>query len=323
MFVAGLTIFMTCITSPIFLVSSMAMKVGCFLGGLKQLDTSKESVSKDVDKFVQESNRMFCSIWLLNNTVHVLCRYATIFANRPPIIILANSCSFDYIEFMKNVPKIYDVYCIDLPTYGLNPIYGKEASDLFCENHLDAIVSELYPSTSTSTSTKFTILCESYGATLITKAIMSGAFKTSKVNELILINLSRLSTHCLSTIHFKMCFSHFILRNSWAPFLFSAFLYPRKDSLNRIRAAFKFISNNCPLDMRSTWVSTFDLKNILYLSGKVKISLVEDTVTGCDYAKLLRERSGNAIKFHCCTLNPLDNRASKRCVYEFTNTMDY
>jgi hypothetical protein len=318
MLVAGVTICMTCITSPIFLLSSMAMKLGYFLGGLKQLDTSKESVLNDVDQFVKESQRMFCSMWLLDDTVHVLCRYATIFSNRPPIVILANSCSFDYIEFMKNVPKIYDVFCVDLPTYGLNPVYKRDPSDLFCENHLASVISALSP----SGSTKFTIIGESYGATLITKAIMSGAFQRSKVNELILINLSRL-THNYLCLQFKTSFSHYILRNSWAPFLFSAFLYPRKDNISRITTAFKFINNNCTLDMRSLWVSNFDSKNILYLSGKLKISLIEDTVTGCNYAKLMREQSGNAIKFHCCTLNPLDNLTSKKSVYEFTNTMDY
>jgi len=318
MFVAGLTMFMTCVSSPIFLLSSVAMKLGYFLRGLKQLDTSKESVLKDVEKFVEESNRMFCSRWLFNDTVHVLCRYATIFADRPPIVIIANSCSFDYIEFMKNVPKIYDVYCVDLPTYGLNPICEQELSDLFCEDHLASLIYALSP----SVFTKFTIVCESYGATLITKAIMSGAFKMSKVNELIFVNVSKLSSDYLS-IRFKMCFSHFILRNSWAPFLFSAFLYPRKDNLNRITTAFKFINNNFPIDMKSTWMSNFDFKNILYLSGKLKISLIEDTVTGCNYARSLQEQSGNAIKFHYCTPNPLDNKASKKSVYEFTNILNY
>lgn len=319
MLIAGLTILMTCISSPIFLLSSIVSKLKYSLKGVKQLGTLKKSVLNDIELFVKESNRVFCSVWLLNDTVHVLCRYATIFSSRSPIIILANSCSFDYIEFMKNVPKIYDVFCVDLPTYGLNPVYKRDPSDLFCENHLASVISALSP----SVSSKFTIICESYGATLITNAIMSGAFKMSKVNELFLINLSTLSNkyQCIP-IQFKTCFSHFILRNSWSPFLFSAFLYPRTDSLNRITTVFKFISNNCPLDMRSTWVSDFDLKNILYLSGKLKISLIEYTVSGCNYAKLLREQSGNAIKFHCYTSSPLDNLTSKKSVIEFTNMID-
>ena len=318
MLIAGLTICMTCISSPIFMLSSIVSKLRYSLRGVKQLETSKESVLRDVDLFVKESNNVFRSMWLFNNTVHVLCRYATIFSNQHPIVILANTCSFDYVEFMRNIPRIYDVYCIDLPTCGLNPISQRvNSSVLFCEAHLASIILSL----SHSSSTKFTIVGESYGVTLITRAITSDAIKLNRVNELILINLPRLSYKYLAT-KFKICFSHFILKSAWAPWLFSAFLYPRKDVLSRIRMAFKFILDKEQPNMASEWASGFDLKDLFYLSGKLKINLVEDTVTGGRYAKTLRRQSGNAIKFDSYTLNPLDNRNTRKSVVEFTNLID-
>ena len=321
MFIAGLTVCMTCISSPILFLSSIVAKLKYSLRGVKQLETSKESVLRDIELFVKKSNRVFCSLWLFNDTVHVLCRYATIFSGRSPIIILANTCSFDYIEFMMNVPRIYDVYCIDLPTCGLNPTCQRDnknnSSLLFCETHLASIISSLSP----SHSTKFTIVGESYGVTLITNAIASDAIKLNKVNELILINLPRLSCGYLST-KFKICFSHFILKSSWAPWLFAAYLYPRKYVLSRIRTAFKFITDKDQPNMASVWASSFNLKDILYLSGKLKITLVEDTITGARYAASLRQRSGNALKFDPYTLNPLDNRNTRKSVIEFTNLID-
>jgi hypothetical protein len=237
MLIAGLTMFMTCVSSPLFFLSSVVMKLGYFVTGTKQMETSRESVLSDIELFVQDSNQMFRSIWLFDDTVHVLCRYATIFSNRNPIVIIANTCSFDYVEFMRNVPKIYDVYCIDLPTCGLNSISQRVDSGLLlCETHLASIILSLSP----SSSSKFTIVGESYGATLITEAIMSDAIKLNRVEEIILINVSKLSYGCVSC-KFKNCFSHFVLKSSWAPWLFSAFLYPRKDVLSRIRTAFKFI----------------------------------------------------------------------------------
>jgi len=318
MLIAGLTMFMTCVSSPLFFLSSVVMKLGYFVTGAKQMETSRESVLSDIELFVQDSNRMFRSVWLFNDTVHVLCRYATIFSNQGPIVIIANTCSFDYVEFMRNVPKIYDVYCIDLPTCGLNSVcHSVDSGLLFCETHLASIILSLSP----SSSTKFTIVGESYGATLITKAIMSDAIKLNRINELILINLSRLSCGYVST-KFKICFSHFILKSSWAPWLFSAFLYPRKDVLTRIRTAFKFIMNKDQPEMRSGWASGFELEDLFYLSGKLKINLVEDTVTGARYAASLRQRSGNAIKFNPYTLNPLDNKNTRKSVIEFTNLID-
>ena len=320
MLIAGLTVCMTCISSPFFLLSSIVAKLKYCLKGVTQLETSKESVLSDVDLFIKESNRVFSSMWLFNNTVHVLCRYATIFSNQSPIIILANTCSFDYVEFMRNIPRIYDVYCIDLPTYGLNPICQKvDYGLLFCETHLASIILLLSP----SNSTKFTIVGESYGVALITNAITSDAIKLNRVNEIILINLPRLSYGYFAT-KFKICFSNLVLKSSWAPWLFSAFLYPRKEVLSRIRTAFKFITNNDQPNnnMASVWASGFDLKDLFYLSGKLKITLVEDTITGARYAAYLRQRSGNALKFNNYTLNPLDNRNTRKSVIEFTNTMD-
>jgi hypothetical protein len=320
MLIAGLTVCMTCISSPFFLLSSIISKLRYSLKGVKQLETSKESVLSDIELFVKESNRMFCSMWLFNDTVHVLCRYATIFSNRSPIVILANTCSFDYVEFMRNIPRIYDVYCIDLPTCGLNPIPISQRVNsglLLCETHLASIILSLSP----SNSTKFTIVGESYGVTLITKAITSEVIKLNRVNELILINLPRLSHGYLAT-KFKICFSHFILKSSWAPWLFAAFLYPRNDVLSRIRTAFKFITDKDQPNMASVWASSFDLKDLFYLSGKLKITLVEDTITGTRYASSLRQRSGNAIKSNNCTLNPLNNNNNKKSVLEFTNIID-
>jgi hypothetical protein len=162
---------------------------------------------------------------------------------------------------------------------------------------------------------------ESYGVTLITRAITSDAIKLNRVNELILINLPKLSYKYLAT-KFKICFSHFILKSAWAPWLFSAFLYPRKDVLSRIRTAFKFMLDKEQPNMASEWASGFDLKDLFYLSGKLKITLVEDTVTGAMYSTFLRQRSGNAIKSNSYTLNPLDNRNTRKSVVEFTNLID-
>jgi hypothetical protein len=176
-------------------------------------------------------------------------------------------------------------------------------------------------SLSPSKSTKFTIVGESYGVTLITNAITSDVIKLNRVNEIILINLPRLSCGYLAT-KFKICFSHYVLKSSWAPWLFAAFLYPRKDALSRIRTAFKFITNKVQPNMASVWASSFDLKDLFYLSGKLKITLVEDTITGARYAAYLRQRSGNALKFNYYTLNPLNNRNARKSVIEFTNTVD-
>jgi len=321
MLVAGLTVCMTGLLSPFLLVSSLLKRLGYLLRGLEPLKLSKKSVTNNLELFVKESNRVFCSLWLLNDTVHVLCRHAVIFSNRCPIIIIADTCSLDYTEFMKKVPKTYDVYCIDLPTCGLNPVVCQNPnfdSKLCCETHLANIMSLLSP----SVSTKFTVIGETYGASLITQSVTSGTIKLNKLNEIILINfLPRFPLAQLS-INFKICFSHLILKSCWAPWLFSSFLYPGKDVLSQIRTAFQFITEKDQPDMRSVWASGFDLKQLLFLSEKIKITLVETTVPRASYATAFTTKSGVALKCNSYTLNPLDERNNSKSVLDFINLID-
>jgi len=287
------------------------MKFNYCLKGLKLLETSKDALLKDMSLFIK-TNNMFSSLWLLDNTVHVLCRHATIFSGRDPIVIIANSCSFDYVEFIKKIPLYYDVYCFNLPGRNLNPIL-KEAhySNDYCVAHLNTVISLLR-------ITNYTLMCESFGAGLVIESIVSNHLNVNKISNLILINFEPRSIYFWTRI--KISILQITTRNCWSSLLFSIFLYSRPYALDRIRAVYNFVSERKTDEFKTVDYTItndwYDLeRDIIYLSEKVRTTLVESSEIGYSNAASLSERGGKDL--HVVNVNLLHETASSRTVIDF------
>lgn len=294
------------VSFPALLLSSTMMRFNYYLRGLKLLETSKDALLKEVGLFVK-TNKLFSSLWFIDNTVHVLCRYATIFSGRNPIVIVANSCSFDYIEFIKKIPLYYDVYCIDLPKCQ------------FYATHLNTVLSLLGRE-------KYTLFCESYGAGLIIESLIFNRLSISKISDLVLIDFEPRSIYLWTRV--KILILQMTVRNRWSSLLFSAFLYSRPSVLSRIKAIYNFIpekSNFNSFNYESVNYTTdahswYNLeRDILHLSKKVKITLLESSQIGYSNAVTLSSKSANDFKV--LNLDLLDDTTNKKTIFEFIEKM--
>jgi pimeloyl-ACP methyl ester carboxylesterase len=89
--------------------------------GKKPLEISRESLIKQITTYIDSTQGRFCSNWVCNQKTHVLCKVSSSPSKFPPIVILhgTGSCSFNFCEFMETFPETHDVYCIDLPGWGM------------------------------------------------------------------------------------------------------------------------------------------------------------------------------------------------------------
>lgn len=298
-------------------VSSIISKIIYRVTGVKQFDTSKEAYIKYMKVFTDGSsygNRLFKSkfqsLWVLKGDVHVLCRYSTVFSDEPPIFIIHDfdSCSFNYVEFMRRIPEHHDVFCIDLPGWGISESLSNVVltsdkfhtiyqiySDIICRTILEICPIE---------GTKFSLFGHSFGATLLSHVIASKMIAHRQIDRIVLYNLQERSSF-ISNLFIKMGFPDVLFNVWWAPHLFCAFLQKRAITPKVLGFLRRFIVNKDghKLMLRDQSDDDLNRDNLILVnaSKNVKVILVNgvyDTMVDCERAETLCKESRNSIKSH-------------------------
>lgn len=151
---------------------------------------------------------------------------------------------------MQSFPNIYDVYCIDLPGWGVSecPLFHLGTTDLsrcygYYGNIIMSALAEVYP----SKDAKFVFVGHSFGALLLMKAIVLDYIPQHKIKRCILT--------CMPGLHCQTAKYHFIgslfisglmesiFKQWWSRHLFSAFLYRKKTQLQTLKHMCSFIPN--------------------------------------------------------------------------------
>lgn len=323
-----------CVGLPVILVSSIIGKLYYCLTRKKQIDTSRVSFINELTYFVNHSGDLK-SHWIFG-TIHVLERPSTIFGGKSPIFIIhgTGSGSVNYIPFMRSIPKYYDVYCIDLPGWGVsnNPELN-ESLDSDSESYSDSLIyysniiykvmMEIHP----YKDSKFILLGHSFGSFLLSLALIQEIIPSEKIEKCILSALPGLSPHISKYPYlwgtlFKSSILETTFKQWWAPHLFCAFLYPRPSSISKLILMQRFIpyGEGCKLASKHiqyrgifppVW-TTLTYDSLLKISNKVNIVLVcgyQDTIVS--YVPLLKishESKGN-IQFYGfdCGHSPFDH----------------
>ena len=242
---------LTTLSAPILAVSACISKLFSAITGINPVDVSRESFIKEMTNYLPTNG--LSSAWVCGRKVHVLCRHATIFSNYPPIVIIhgTGSCSFNYCEFMQSFPKVYDVYCIDLPGWGISedPPYelgsvGLDRCYAYYANIIMTALSDIYPSKNAS----FVFVGHSFGSWILTKCIAEEYIPPAKIQRCILV--------CAPVFHKEVSKCQYlwgtvfitgilesIFKTWWARHLFSAFLYRKKTQLLTLQNMHRFIPN--------------------------------------------------------------------------------
>jgi pimeloyl-ACP methyl ester carboxylesterase len=242
---------LTTLSAPILVVSACISKLFSAITGINPVDVSRESFIKEMTQYLPTNG--LSSAWVCGRKVHVLCRHATIFSNYPPIVIIhgTGSCSFNYCEFMQSFPKVYDVYCIDLPGWGISedPPYelgsvGLDRCYAYYANIIMTALSEIYPSKDAS----YVFVGHSFGSLILTKCIAEEYIPPYKIQRCILVCAPGLHTKTLKYAYlWGAAFITGILESTfktwWAKHLFSAFLYRKKTQLLTLQNMHRFIPN--------------------------------------------------------------------------------
>lgn len=310
-----------CIGLPFVLVSSVIGKLYYCLTRKKQIDTSRVSFINELTYFVNHSGDLK-SRWIFES-IHVLERPSTIFGGKSPVFIIhgTGSGSVNFIQFMRSIPKYYDVYCIDLPGWGVsnNPelnenLYTDTNTDLliYYSKMIYDVMMEIHP----YKDSKFILLGHSFGSFLLSLALIQEIIPSKKIEKCILAALPGLSPNIsrypyLWGTLFKTSILETTFKKWWAPHLFCAFLYPRPSSISKLilmqrfipyGEGFKFASKHIQYRglLPPVW-TTLTYDSLLTISNKINIVLVcgyQDTIVS--YVPLLNishESKGN-IQFY-------------------------
>jgi pimeloyl-ACP methyl ester carboxylesterase len=310
--------FTALICAPICIVTACVAKLIYRFTRFKPFDISRKAYIENVSKYFKDGLRDgLASVWTLNGKIHVLCRYSTIFADEPPIIIIHGPnarCSLDYVEFMKSIPKHRDVFCIDLPGWGIS-------EPLLVDLDNDALFT-IYNSYATAIyktmiefcpidGQKFVLIGDSFGSCLITHAIASGIIPANKIVKCILCSMPGISKNTfrnprVKSVQCNMGIMDALFNSWWAPHLCCALLFERRLSLTTLRLLQKFVPDKQGhklvarnITSKAQW--SYVMKQSLdIVSNNVAIILVNgsrDSVVDCKHARMLCEESGNNIKY--------------------------
>lgn len=241
----------TLVSAPIMVASAGFSKLYSYITGIQPVDVSRESFLIEISKYMRCNTRGgITSQWVCGEKVHVLCRNASIFSNYPPIVIIhgTRSCSFNYLEFMTSLPKTYDVYCIDLPGWGISqdPLIDLANIELnqmyvfYAKIIIDALT-EIHP----SKDAKFTLVGHSLGSFLLLKSIKS--IPLDRVNKLVFACLPGIIPQTSRYPYFFATYFVYefesIFKQWWSRHLFCAFLYRQRTQLETLKRMHSFIPN--------------------------------------------------------------------------------
>lgn len=310
------------LATPVCLLSACIAKLVYRFTDFEQFDTSHTGFKKNMSSYLHREcyNDGFTSMRVLGGRVHILCRYSSIFSGDPPIFIIpsVSKCSIDYMNFMKSIPMYRDVFCIDLPGWGISePLPNVD----LCNDSLPCIfksyatmiykvMTEICP----IQSQKFTLIGDAFGAYLLTHAFSSGIIPANKINKFILCEPPGLSKDTLRQPYLrgfpmKIGLLNVLTNLSWLKHLCSAFLCKRALTLETIlflrhfipgKYGYKMLSRNIRLDnsIKPYWENTIkeSLINIANETNdsKMKVFIVHglrDCVVSCEHAKRTCEES--------------------------------
>lgn len=309
------------VATPILAISACASKLYSIITGNKPLDISRPSFIKEMNKYVISSVGL-TSEWVCGGKIHVLCRHATIFSNYDPIVIIhgTGTGSFNYSEFMESFPKTYDIFCIDLPGWGISedPPFDLKTADLnkcyaYYANVILTALSEVYR----VKTAKYVFVGHSLGSLILTKCIAGGYIPAYRIHKCILAAAPGLHEETSKYAYFwGSLFISGILESMfkqwWSSYLFSAFLYRKETQLKTIQTMHIFIPHGAGRHLSSRqmafsgrlfkprWIAPIkpDIIHMFKYYCQVEfICGVHDTLVNYQHAKNVHE------KIKCYELN--------------------
>jgi pimeloyl-ACP methyl ester carboxylesterase len=253
MFVIVSTILSSVIGTPILIASSVISKLYSIITRNNPIDVSRPSFIREISKYIETTNKRMCSKWVCNGKVHALCRYATVFSGFDPIVFIhgTGSSSFNFVEIMEKFPKTHDVFCIDLPGWGISedPLFDLETADqsdvfAYYGETIMSAMKELY----IAGNAKYIFVGHSFGSLILLKSIHLGNIPRNVIHKCVLTSLPGIvpltSTYpyLWGTI-FMMGWLESMFKQWWSPYLFRAFLFRGSSELNTLQKMSRFIPN--------------------------------------------------------------------------------
>lgn len=252
MFVFASTLLCSFVSAPILITSSIMSKLYSTLTGNYPMDVSRISFIREITNYIHSTNKTMQSRWVCKGTIHILCRFSSVFSGFPPIVIIhgTGNCSFNYAEFMNSFPKTHDVYCIDLPGWGISedPPFDMathpehEIFAYYGEQIMKAL-RELY-----IPDGKYIFVGHSFGSYILLKSIRNGTIPKKSIYKCTLTCLPGLvyKTSKYSYLwgsYFILGWLESIFKQPWSHYLFRAFLFRKSNSLDNLKTMHKFIPN--------------------------------------------------------------------------------
>lgn len=250
MFVIASTIMGTLVSTPILIATSILSKLYSILTGNYPIDVSRVSFIREITNYVHSTNKTMRSRWVCKDKIHVLCRFSSVFSGFPPIVIIhgTNSSSFHFAEFMNSFPNTHDVYCIDLPGWGISEdppfdLATHPESDIFAyygEQIMQAL-RELYIEDG-----EYTFVGHSFGSYILLKSIRNGKIPNKSIHKCVLAclpGMDRLTSRYpyLWGSHFILGWMSSVFKQPWSKYLFRAFLYRKSSTLETMKRMNLFI----------------------------------------------------------------------------------
>lgn len=253
MFIIASTILSSVIGTPILIASSVMSKLYSIVTRNNPIDVSRPSFIREISNYIETTNKRICSQWVCNGTVHVLCRYATIFSGFPPIVFIhgTGSSSFHFIELMEKFHKTHDVFCIDLPGWGISEdppfdLATADESDVFSyygETIMSAM-KEIYM----AADAKYIFVGHAFGSLILLKSIHLGNIPRNAIHKCILTSLPGIVPltsrypYLWGTV-FIMGWLESMFKQWWSPYLFRSFLFRGYSEINTLQTMCRFIPN--------------------------------------------------------------------------------
>lgn len=250
MFVLASTAIGAIVSTPILITTAILSKLYSMITGNYPMDVSRISFIREITHYIVTTNNTMRSQWVCNGKIHVLCRFSSVFSGFPPIVIIGNRSSFHFAEFMNAFPNTHDVYCIDLPGWGVSEdpqfdLATHNESDIF-EYYGEQIMKtldELYIKEG-----KYTFVGHSFGSYILLKSIQNGRIPRESIHKCVLSCMPGLSDVSfkypyLWGSYFKFGLLESSYRQPWSKYLFRAFLHRKHNSLDTLKTMWKFIPN--------------------------------------------------------------------------------
>jgi pimeloyl-ACP methyl ester carboxylesterase len=303
------TILGSIIGVPILMASSLISKLYSLITNNNPMDVSRLSFIREISNYVN-ANKLVRSKWVCNGKVHVMCRYATIFSGFPPIVMIHGtaSSSFSYAEIMEKFPKTYDVYCIDLPGWGISEdppfdLATAEQYDVFAYygKTIISAMKELY----ITADPKYIFVGHSFGSLILLKSIHLGYIPRDVIHKCVLSSLPGIVPYVskypyLWGTFFIMGWFESMFKQSWSPYLFRAFLFRGSSELQTLQRMHRFIPNGKGYQLVSrqmtfrgllppVWIKMCynELLNVSYTNKTELIGGKYDTIVDIDHMRYI------------------------------------